>query len=57
MEAVANQLRSRVFRVDVDDHGGRVVSTGSAVAISTTDVITNFHVVEEAWSAALVTES
>lgn len=57
VEALAAQLKPRVFRVDVYDYGGRLISTGSAVAVSPTDVVTNFHVVEKAWSAELVTEA
>lgn len=56
VQELAAQLRSRVFRVDVYDHSGQLRATGSAVAVTTTDVVTNYHVVKEAWSAELVTE-
>ena len=39
------------------DYGGRLISTGSAVAVTEDEVVTNYHVVNEAWSAELVTES
>ena|GEM_PF-3176236 len=57
VEGVAARLRSSVFRIDVFDYAGRLIATGSGVAVGTRDVITNYHVVKEAWSAELVTES
>ncbi len=57
VEGLAAELRTRVFRVDVFDYGGRLISTGSAVAVTEDEVVTNYHVVNEAWSAELVTES
>jgi len=57
VEGLAAELRTRVFRVDVYDYGGRLISIGSAVAVTEDEVVTNYHVVEEAWSAELVTES
>ncbi len=57
VEGLFAQLRTRVFRVDVFDYGGRLIGTGSAVAVTENSAITNYHVVEKAWSAELVTES
>lgn len=57
VEQLANRLRPRVFMIEVFGPQGTLVSSGSAVAVTKTDVVTNYHVIDEAWSAELVTES
>lgn len=44
------QLKGRVYRLDVYDWSGQLVSTGSAVAIGPTELVTNWHVVADAAS-------
>lgn len=56
VQELAERLSSQVFRVDIFDYGGRLIGSGSAVAVTTTDVVTNYHVVADAWKAELVTE-
>lgn len=57
VQELAERLSSQVFRVDIFDYGGRLIGNGSAVAVTATDVVTNYHVVQDAWKAELVTQS
>lgn len=47
-QELISQLKGRVYRLDVYDLTGQIVSTGSAVAIGTTELMTNYHVIKDA---------
>lgn len=57
VEEIFAQLSASVFRVDVYDAKGNLLGTGSAVAVGASEVVTNYHVIEEAVSARLVDDS